>query len=59
MVQGEHSAIFSTFINKLPFVIKTYVLSKFEWPFYSGCTGRCIWLDCITGKFGAVNVFLE
>ena len=30
--KGEHSAIFSTFI-KLPFVIKVFVLSIFEWPF--------------------------
>ena len=28
----EHSAIFSTFA-KLPFVIKIFVLSIFEWPF--------------------------
>ena len=35
MLQGEHSAILSTFI-KLPFVIKIYVLSIFEWPFYTG-----------------------
>ena len=34
MVQGEHSAILSTFI-KLPFVIKIFVLSIFEWPFYT------------------------
>ena len=33
-----HSAILSTFI-KLPFVIKIYVLSIFEWPFYTGFTG--------------------
>ena len=33
----EHSAILSTFIN-LPFVIKTFVLSIFEWPFYTGFT---------------------
>ena len=32
---GEHSAILSTFI-KLPFVIKVFVLSNFEWPFYIG-----------------------
>ena len=32
MLQGEHSAILSTFI-KLPFVIKIFVLSIFEWPF--------------------------
>ena len=30
--KGEHSAILSTFI-KLPFAIKTFVLSIFEWPF--------------------------
>ena len=33
----EHSAILSTFI-KLPFVIKVFVLSVFEWPFYTGFT---------------------
>ena len=37
MLQGEHSAILSTYI-KLPFVIKTFVLSIFEWPFYTGFT---------------------
>ena len=37
MLQGEHSAILSTF-NKLPFVIKTFVLSILEWPFYTGFT---------------------
>ena len=35
MLQGEHSAILSIFI-KLPFVIKIFVLSIFEWPFYTG-----------------------
>ena len=33
----EHSAMLSTFI-KLPFVIKTSVLSIFEWPFKTGFT---------------------
>ena len=33
----EHSAILLTFI-KLPFVFKTFVLSIFEWPFYTGFT---------------------
>ena len=33
--KGEHSAILSTFI-KLRVVIKTFVLSIFEWPFDSG-----------------------
>ena len=37
MLQGEHSAILSTFI-KLPFVIKIFVLSIFEWPFYTSLT---------------------
>ena len=37
ITQGEHSAILSTFI-KLPFVIKIFVLSIFEWPFYTGFT---------------------
>ena len=37
MLQGEHSAILSTFI-KLPFVIKIFVLSIFEWPLYTGFT---------------------
>ena len=37
MLQVEHSAILSTFI-KLPFVIKIFVLSFFEWPFYTGFT---------------------
>ena len=31
-LQGEHSSILSTFI-KLPFVIKIFVLSIFEWLF--------------------------
>ena len=31
MLQGEHSAILSTFI-KLPSVIKIFVLSIFKWP---------------------------
>ena len=31
MLQGEHSAILSTFI-KLPFVIQIFVSSIFEWP---------------------------
>ena len=32
MLPLEHSAILSTFI-KLPFVVKTFVLSIFEWLF--------------------------
>ena len=37
MLQGEHSAILSTFI-KLPLVIQSFVLSNFKWPFYTGFT---------------------
>ena len=37
MLQREHSAILLTCI-KLPFVIKIFVLSIFEWPFYTGFT---------------------
>ena len=37
MLKGEHSAILLTFI-KLPFVIKIFVLSIFEWPFYTDIT---------------------
>ena len=37
MLQGEHSAILSTFI-KLPFVTKIVVLSIFEWPLKTGFT---------------------
>ena len=33
----EHSAILSTFI-KLSVAIKTFILSIFEWPFYTGFT---------------------
>ena len=37
MLPLEHSAILSTFI-KLPFVIKIFVLSIFEWPLKTGFT---------------------
>ena len=37
MLQGEHSAILLTFIN-LPFAIKTFVMSIFEWPLKTGFT---------------------
>ena len=43
-LQGEHSAILSTFI-KLPFVIKIFVLSICEWPLKTG--------------FTVINLFLE
>ena len=37
MLQGEHSAILSTFI-RLPFVIQIFVLSMFEWQLKTGFT---------------------
>ena len=37
LIQREHSAILSTFIN-LQFVFKTFVLSIFEWPLKTGFT---------------------
>ena len=37
MLQGEHSAILSTFI-KLSFVNKIFVLSAFKWPLKTGFT---------------------
>ena len=40
MLQGEHSAILSTFI-KLPFVTRNFVLSIFEWPLKAGFTVHC------------------
>ena len=38
----EHSAILLTFI-KLPFVLKTFVLSIFEWPLKTGFTVVTDW----------------
>ena len=37
MLQGEHSAILSTFI-KLLFFIKIFILSILKWPFYTVLT---------------------
>ena len=57
MLQWEHSAILSTSI-KLPFVIKIFVLSSFEWPFYTGFT--VCFLSGIMGKqiLAAHEIFL-
>ena len=41
MLQGEHSAILSTFI-KIPIVIKIFVFSISEWLFYTGFTVHVI-----------------
>ena len=40
----QHSAILLTFI-KLPFVFKIFMLSTFEWPFYTGFTVHCCGID--------------
>ena len=48
MFQGKHSAILLTFI-KLPFVIKIFVLSVFEWPFYTGLT-VCVLMSLVFPK---------
>ena len=38
MLQGEHSAILSTFVIKLRIVINIFVMSSFDWPFKTGFT---------------------
>ena len=43
-IEGEHSAILSTAI-KLPFSIKTLVLSIFKWPLKTGFTVHVIGTD--------------
>ena len=48
----EHSAILSTFI-KLPFVIKIFVSSIFEWPLKTGFTVLCL------GSIGLDHVIIE
>ena len=48
MLQGEHSAILSTFI-KLSFVINIFVLPIFEWPFYIGFTVYKLYINLLTG----------
>ena len=51
MLQGEHSALLSTFIN-LPFVIKICILSTFEWPLKIGFT---VLLDFSEGTSSTVD----
>ena len=58
MVQGEHSAILLTYI-KLPIVIKIFVLSIFEWQFYTGftvyvCLGKSVfdfYFNCVVAIY--------
>ena len=48
----QHSAILSTFI-KLPFVIKNFILSIFEWPLKTGFTVDKVYL--VQGKLYSSN----
>ena len=50
----EHSAILSTFI-RLPFVIKIFVLSIFEWSFYTGFSVHIV----IIVNFEEINPFRQ
>ena len=54
MLQGEHSAILSTFI-KLLVVIKTYVLSIFKWPLETVFTVLCLKYSIILLQYQAMN----
>ena len=61
LLQVEHSAIFSTFI-KLPFVIKIFVLSSFEWPLHTGftvsffCIHKCMLVSNIQMQIYTMSV---
>ena len=60
MLQGEHSATLLTFI-KLPPVIKIFVLSIFEWPFYTDftvCLKQCTVSPFITLCLGSIGMDL-
>ena len=65
MLQGEHSAILSTFI-KLLFVIQICILSIFEWPLKTSFTvcdyvplshvlARALWCNSITRSLDSVT----
>ena len=58
MLQGEHSAILSTSI-KLPFVIKVFVLSIFEWPLNKGFTVLVTALISLTWFFSSLYHFVN
>ena len=52
----EHSAIPSPCI-KLPFVIKIFVLSIFEWPLYTGFTVCHLYACLLYAVFSKINFF--
>ena len=57
MLHREHSAILSTFI-KLPFTIKTFVLSIFKWPLKTGFTVLSSYqLTQFMGHVGVQHIF--
>ena len=56
MLQGEHSSILLTFI-KLPFVIKIFILSIFECPFYTGFTVLLFWKIFVNTLVGPFQYF--
>ena len=63
MLQKEHSAILSTYI-KLPVIIKIFVLSIFEGPFYTGFTVNVIshslsLENCLTEKIEQMDHVLH
>ena len=59
MLQGEHSAILSSFI-KLPFVIKIFVLSYFEWQLKTGFTVYDIeWFNFLQILVDVRNMFKD
>ena len=59
MLQGEHSAILSTFI-KLPFVIKVFVLSYFDWQLRTGFTVYDIeWFNFLQILVDVRNMFKD
>ena len=49
----EHSTILLTFI-KLPFVLKTFDLSIFEWPLKTGYTVYETTVNVLKGEVGAL-----
>ena len=55
MPHGEHSAKLSTFI-KQPFVIKIFVLSIFEWPFYTDFTLYLKTVECETNQLVRLSI---
>ena len=61
MLQGEHSAILSTFI-KLPFFIKIFVLPFFEWllkTYFTVLTTGGLYTFCFVEFIDSLNKFYK